>query len=297
MIGARYYARSTANAYFSFGITSGFGAHNDDHDVIVLQIEGRKSWRFFGTEAKPNMATVNDLAKPIEDDVSEMIVLNQGDILFIPKSTWHDVVAINEPSLHLTISVVYPTVSEYVFWLLEQHKYEQPYRDIKLNDAELDATVRNGVEFFEKTINMASLATYLDFYYARHRACQVQPSFPSLNRAQTGDLLRKVPFTVTTIENGSCTECLIFALGRKHLLSQCEKNILANLSHDQSMSFENILRLFEANYERDEVSTALEKLLDRGLISKCNDTTAQLALHEHISGFVPASYLSDGIAL
>src|SRR5450830_446040 len=55
VLGARYYARSTANAYFSFGSTSGFGAHNDDHDVIVMQIEGRKSWRFFGTKDKPSI--------------------------------------------------------------------------------------------------------------------------------------------------------------------------------------------------------------------------------------------------
>lgn len=36
-------AQSTANAYVSFRDTSGFGAHNDDHDVVVLRIDGEKN--------------------------------------------------------------------------------------------------------------------------------------------------------------------------------------------------------------------------------------------------------------
>ncbi|MGN5478874.1 JmjC domain-containing protein [Cupriavidus basilensis] len=55
----------------------------------------------------------------------------RGDILFVPKGTWHDVVAIGEPSLHLTISIVYATVSDYARWLLDQHRYGLPFRDIR----------------------------------------------------------------------------------------------------------------------------------------------------------------------
>lgn len=270
VLGARYYARSTANAYFSFGATSGFGVHNDDHDVIVMQIEGRKSWRFFGTKDKPNMATVDDLKQPREENVSEILILNEGDILFVPKGTWHDVVAINEPSLHLTISVVYPTVADYAQWLLNQHKYEFPYRDIKLSDDVLDFVAKGSADFFAAAINKESIATFLDSYYARHAASRIQPSFPHLNRPQAGNFFRRVPFTVTEVQliDDSAEEHMILALGKKHTLSRCEFWVFSNFYHDRSVSLDDLLHLAEANTSRPDINVAIEKLLDYGLLSK-----------------------------
>jgi len=270
VLGARYYARSTANAYFSFGSTSGFGAHNDDHDVIVMQIEGRKSWRFFGTMDKPSMATVDDLKQPREENLSEILVLNEGDVLFVPKGTWHDVVAINEPSLHLTISIVYPTVADYAKWLLDQHKYELPYRDIKLIEDVLDSVVKGSADFFAAAINKESIATFLDSYYARHAASRIQPSFPHLNRPQAGDFFRRVPFTVTEVKliDDSSGEHVILALGKKHTLSRCEFGVFNNLYHDRSVSLDDLLRLADANTNWSDINVAIETLLDYGLLSK-----------------------------
>ena len=270
VLGAQYYARSTANAYFSFGSSSGFGVHNDDHDVIVMQIEGRKSWRFFGTKDKSTMATVDDMKQPTEENVSEILVLNEGDVLFVPKGTWHDVVAINEPSLHLTISVVYPTVADYAQWLLSQNKYDTPYQDIKLSNDDLDYMVRASAGFFAAAMNRESIATFLDSYYAQYAALRVQPSFPHLNRPQAGDFFRRVPFTVREVKliNEFSKEHVILALGKKYTLSRCEFSVFSNLYHDRSVSADDLLGLAEAGMGRSDIDIALEKLLDYGLISK-----------------------------
>lgn len=270
VIGARYYARSTANAYFSFGSSSGFGPHNDDHDVIVMQIEGRKSWRFFGKKDKSTMATVDDIKQPIEENVSEILILNEGDVLFVPKGTWHDVAAINEPSLHLTISVVYPTVADYVQWLLAKHKYELPYRDTKLTNDVLDSLAKKSAGFFATAINAESIATFLDSYYAQYAALRVQPSFPHLNRPQVGDFFRRVPFTAreVTLIDDSSKEHVILALGKKHSLNRCEFRVFSNLYHDRSVSTDDLLGLAEADMGWSDINIALEKLLDYGLISK-----------------------------
>ena len=124
-------ARSTANAYMSFGNISGFGVHNDDHDVIILQLDGRKQWRFL-RNAEHNKATVSDFRDPIEADGSESTIVSAGDVMYVPKGTWHEVVALNEKSLHLTVSVVYPTVADFVRWRLDQDKVGVPSVDIKL---------------------------------------------------------------------------------------------------------------------------------------------------------------------
>lgn len=216
------------------------------------------------------MATVDDITQPSEENVSEILILNEGDVLFVPKGTWHDVVAINEPSLHLTISVVYPTVADYAQWLLSQHKYELPYQAIKLSNDDLDYVVRKSAGFFAAVMNRESIATFLDSYYAQHAALRVQPSFPHLNRPQVGDFFRRVPFTVREMKliNDSSNEHVILALGKKYSLSRCEFSVFSSLYHDRSVSTDDLLCLAAPGMGRSDINVALEKLLDHGLISK-----------------------------
>ena len=58
-------ARSTANAYMSFGNISGFGVHNDDHDVIILQLDGCKEWRFLKREPHRRIEDKARLRQPL----------------------------------------------------------------------------------------------------------------------------------------------------------------------------------------------------------------------------------------
>src|SRR5437867_2560904 len=83
----------STSSYFSFGSASGFGPHNDDHDVIVIQFHGRKYWHFFRTATSTEKATVQDLVAPTTRDRGQTILLTEGEVMFVPKGTWHDVVA------------------------------------------------------------------------------------------------------------------------------------------------------------------------------------------------------------
>jgi hypothetical protein len=105
---------------------AGFALHADAHDVFVLQIEGRKRWRF---SAEPAIAsplaamkvesgrvvhvhprageTVRDdrgapLSPPSISALEER-VLGPGDVLYLPAGAWHETSAI-EASLALSVS-------------------------------------------------------------------------------------------------------------------------------------------------------------------------------------------------
>ncbi|MFG3518547.1 JmjC domain-containing protein [Streptomyces bobili] len=41
--------RVQANVYASWTSTEGFGVHWDDHDTVILQLDGAKRWRIYGT--------------------------------------------------------------------------------------------------------------------------------------------------------------------------------------------------------------------------------------------------------
>lgn len=268
----RFDARSSANAYFSFGSASGFGPHHDDHDVIVIQFCGRKYWHFFRTVASAERATVEHLHAPGDGDRGETMLLEEGDIMFVPKGTWHDVVALNEPSLHITVSIVYPTISDFFIWLLRHHQYGAPFRDIKMANDDLGAILNDCAKFASDAISENALRGFLKDYYAKCAAHRIAPSFPTLNRASTDDLFLRLPYSFALVgapDGATGTTHTISALGRQYHLSEAEYHVLANLSHKQPSPLPAILASVGSHIPgRKTIIAAIEKLLDSGLISK-----------------------------
>jgi len=269
-ISSTYDARSTANAYFSFGSTSGFGAHNDDHDVIVVQLAGHKTWNFFSTTNGQNKATVNDLDAPSVENMGVTIVLAPGDVLFVPKGTWHDVISMGEPSLHLTISVVHPTILDYAQWLLEQNRCQLPYRDIRITEDDLVSVASDCANFFNRRVNEGSIAAFLRAYYARHAARRIIPTLPSLNRIEPGDTFLRVPFSFVElgVSDAAPDHVIIRALGREHVLSESEYWVLTALSHKSPQSKAEIAANVEGHCSLETIPAALETLLDKALATK-----------------------------
>lgn len=95
----------SANAYLTPPSSQGFGRHFDSHDTLILQLEGRKLWRFFNCpeiERLPNSSrTVTD--SEVDGDWS--VWVNQGDLLYIPRGLAHEATTDAESSLHLTLGL------------------------------------------------------------------------------------------------------------------------------------------------------------------------------------------------
>ncbi|HEX7956170.1 MAG TPA: cupin domain-containing protein [Pyrinomonadaceae bacterium] len=108
------------NMYASWGDLGGLGDHWDDHDVFVLQVSGRKTWRVHPATRK----------WPLPDDFvgrpparyAHKWTLKAGSVLYLPRGWWHQVTPLNEPSLHLTLGVLRPTNADFLGWLLDRAK-------------------------------------------------------------------------------------------------------------------------------------------------------------------------------
>ena len=166
-------ARSTANAYISFGSISGFGVHNDDHDVIILQLYGRKEWRFLKSATR-DKATVADFRDPIDAKGRESTIVSAGDVLYVPKGTWHEVVALNEKALHLTVSVIYPTIGNFVRWSLDQDKVGVPSDDIKPCAFRDDRVIERCRAYLRDWANRENLESFLRAFYAGNACSRLQ---------------------------------------------------------------------------------------------------------------------------
>ncbi len=109
-----------ANLFASFGSSASFGAHWDGHDVFIVQVAGRKHWTLFG----PNSSHGDRCPEEVAWDG----LLESGDVLYMPRGTWHDVRAVNEPSLHLTIGGINRTGAHFMDWLIRQVRDEPLFR-------------------------------------------------------------------------------------------------------------------------------------------------------------------------
>jgi len=98
------------NLYCTPSGSRGFAAHADSHDVFVLQLEGRKSWRVFAPQyllpLEPQITVVKrdelELAPPVLQATTE-----PGQLLYLPRGYIHEAARTEGPSMHLTIGI-YP---------------------------------------------------------------------------------------------------------------------------------------------------------------------------------------------
>ncbi|HXE62145.1 MAG TPA: cupin domain-containing protein [Bryobacteraceae bacterium] len=74
------------NIYITPRHATGFSKHSDDHDVLILQIAGSKSWRVYASDA-------------VETE------LRSGDLLYVPRGTFHDARSCEEDSIHITLGL------------------------------------------------------------------------------------------------------------------------------------------------------------------------------------------------
>jgi ribosomal protein L16 Arg81 hydroxylase len=141
------------NTYITPPGQTGLAPHYDDHDVLILQIQGSKIWHLYvGADRPPreiqreneNAVAVDGLPAPTD------VYLEAGDVLYVPRGRVHAAETTSEQSIHLTVGIHAPTVLMLAIGAL----YSQSFRDDRLNgrlpprhldDADLDATVRSMV--------------------------------------------------------------------------------------------------------------------------------------------------------
>lgn len=120
MIERNLSSAGNVNLYASFGRSSAFQPHADDHDVLILQLHGRKHWKCFGHRDANSAAETPTRGANEPGEAEWEAVLEPGDALYVPRGDVHAGSVIEPHSLHLTISINYPTGADLVDWAMTQ---------------------------------------------------------------------------------------------------------------------------------------------------------------------------------
>jgi len=152
------------NTYITPPGQTGLAPHYDDHDVLILQVQGSKIWHLYLGVDRPPREIQRELDKAVDAEglpAPTDVLVEAGDVLYVPRGRVHSAETTAEQSIHLTVGVHAPTVLMLAMGAL----YAQSWRDDRLNarlpaghldDADLNATLRDLVREAVGTVDDAS---------------------------------------------------------------------------------------------------------------------------------------------
>jgi hypothetical protein len=170
------------NAYITPPGSQGLIPHFDDHDVLILQIQGSKIWHLYdGADVAPHELRRDEKAVAIDDLPSPTdLCLEVGDVLYVPRGRVHAAETNLEPSIHLTVGIHPPSVLMLAIGAL----YSRSFHDDGLNallpprhldDADVQATlgdlVRDAIKTVEDPTAIAGGLDLLADVLARRGRC------------------------------------------------------------------------------------------------------------------------------
>ncbi len=114
-LGAALAGQVSANLYCSFGGVQAFGTHFDLHHVFAVQCVGEKLWTLYRNRADTPVSFPVDSEETrawlqqSRGEVMQQILMRPGDVLYLPRGWYHEALAVQGASLHVTYSVTPPT--------------------------------------------------------------------------------------------------------------------------------------------------------------------------------------------
>lgn len=236
-------ARTAANLYASWRTEHGFNPHADYHDVIVLQLGGRKQWTIH-KPTRPDPLRGDAFEELPADAVPEVTeILEEGHVLYLPRGWVHAPIPLDEPSLHLTIGIVRPTGAGFLAWLAK--------------DLEDDPQVRAALPLADDPSNLvgwkarliATICAALDegaveqylIYKDAKRGARPRFSFPNFGRTAPAEwdhatTLRSASLHRFIVNSSADGDAQVAAMGRTWPCSRSVATALARITSTHSVT-------------------------------------------------------------
>ena len=169
-------AQVTSNLYYTFKNNVGINLHFDQHDVLALQVYGRKKWNFVKNIMEDTSNRIDLSLKPILDSKSvevESVYLEEGEFLFIPKGMWHYTETDSEnSSLHIAFGLEPPKKIDLINLFLKQYlgsSCEENVYSMKLDDfEEIVSNMIKKINIDDIKINEKIIADFLKQYINKY---------------------------------------------------------------------------------------------------------------------------------
>jgi ribosomal protein L16 Arg81 hydroxylase len=274
-----------ANLYAGWRTDQGFELHYDNHDTFILQVAGRKHWKVYRpTRLYPLDKDVEHAEEPIEEPIWDNI-LNDGDMLYIPRGWWHVVHPIDEPTLHLTVGLRNHRGLDLLHWLVSESKNCAEVRQDIPHLADRDTRVAYMAKLREQLF-----ATWSDDLMGRFLAtadakAMSRPhlGLPEAATAEGVAVSRRSTVRLTSprrVEISSITEDghrTLRSFGKISYCSEMNLPVMEALNDGQAHAVQELLALVPEEAEAANIVTFLQGLILRGILENVGSDEAKSA--------------------
>lgn len=105
--------RFGANGYFTPSGSMGVNPHFDRHDVFAIQLSGSKKW-YYRDDHRVLSQPMRKQAVPVFGEGWNEVVLQPGDVLYVPRGLWHCTRTDDENSLHIAVGCYPLTLADWL---------------------------------------------------------------------------------------------------------------------------------------------------------------------------------------
>jgi hypothetical protein len=119
------------NTYLTTNDAAGFNLHWDDHDVMIVQLGGEKSWEVRGTSRAVPMYRDAETNNAPSEEIVWSGTMRTGDVMHIPRGYWHQATRAERGSgysLHATFGFVKRTGVDWLTWLADRSREHERFR-------------------------------------------------------------------------------------------------------------------------------------------------------------------------
>lgn len=268
--------RVSVNSYLSFGRKSAFLPHWDDHDVLVVQVHGCKRWRFApGPVPYPVSFRRSDLIGHDWQWQEEML-LEAGDVLYVPRGEIHVAEVLDEPSVHLTIGLSPPRALNYLEHIRKLAEADPVLRMDLLRHLEPIAAAQHEAAIKYRLHELIDNCTFADFF--REDDLKREPSvYLTLGKEELTENSRLVLGLRRRIDLPDClpgsVPVTLHIAEDKHVLPASAIGILSWLFEHQQSSLAELNDALIPLHGKDAIVESLDLLLRRGLVVDLSSIT------------------------
>lgn len=270
------------NTYLTTADADGFGLHWDDHDVVVVQLDGEKSWEVRGTSREaPMYRDASPNSEPSEDTVWSG-TMQPGDVMHIPRGYWHTATRSDKDdkgySLHATFGFVKRTGVDWAAWVADKMRTDVLFRiDLDRFGAKDDQEVQHHVLYAEMLRHTASL-TIPAYLAARER------EQPPSRYVHTGGLFGPITDVVCVTPfppqvEVSDDEVTVLSVGKRLRLARRTEDAVRLLLSGYPVSLDRV-----TEFTGVDATPLAETFMKEGLCAELTD-----ALHSAFTGLVPVT--------
>lgn len=270
--------RPQANFYGSVGHHPGFGIHWDDHDVLVLNLEGEKHWQVWKpTRESPTYRDTKQADEPHSAPFFDKVI-QPGDVLFIPRGYWHNVIGVDTPCAHLSLGFEVFNGLELVRQILDDELRDD---DLFRKDAPIWSNIDQQKKYLESLSNAVSKAIKKTTVKNELRNKQIRTegytnvSLPwgALNTAPDYSNFVFSWLPIYRVEFEESAEDVSFkAFGKKLRFSKLVLPALKKFESSLTLSFSEIHEQLPSQITQTAANSFIHTLVKQGIVSVGENT-------------------------